>query len=313
MKLCDAILNYAEAANMSIITRVLDLPRELRNEIYDVLLAPDHAKHFAPCFNLIFGWRNYTQFRGPWLARNLDDGPEHFFHPRFVGMQFTTEILERFRDTIGQIQGWPIDDSHVHVRVDVADINLFLDRNRFGVGLSMEELTRDITLIIDFNYSHLYLGTSQPYDMKGLSFSEMCDAASIIPRILCTEQTNRQSGNDYSRSPAPRAVNLVIRTERSPELDNRILTPIARLVVSIWYRLLAGGCDSSIHFTFTDYENIEFPASTQNWTLEDWNENWEIRFTEDEKRELEEVFGETVENFELIWQVMQETILGESR
>ncbi|CAG5156756.1 uncharacterized protein ALTATR162_LOCUS4551 [Alternaria atra] len=105
-----AVQSYTHDANMAIIARVLQLPQELRDNIYMYLWGTD--EEHDPSRSLLYWWDSFDE---PWFSKDddlcksrwlktvsMNLRPPHFIDKSFVGPVFAKEALKRFKDTVGK-------------------------------------------------------------------------------------------------------------------------------------------------------------------------------------------------------------------
>lgn len=147
-----AILGYSYAANMSIVARVLQLPRELRDTVYTYLW--DIETHRDRQRELLYWWEHFDQ---PWVIKGLpglpkmqqssvtDLKPPHFVDKALVGRHFASEVLIRLRDIVGKDLR-PHGERSPVAEFALIDVSLesFMEKDVFGVGMTMEEVVRNL-------------------------------------------------------------------------------------------------------------------------------------------------------------------------
>ena len=314
-KVCAAVINYAYVANPAIVVRVLNLPRELRDTIYMYLWEPDARSD--PNRDLLYWWEHFDE---PWMlqgvdlcnspcAANMTDlRPPHFIDQAFVSQKFAREVLKRFKDTIGKDlrplanQRNPVSEFQV---ID-ASIDAFVKKDVLGVGITMEELVRNLNLRIDFQCDALgndedvdiespFAGTREIKRQKYLA--ELNKGVAALLGIPYTERIINHDEHSKRLPTQPRTVTLVIRQESATDIQDSLM-PILKLVCCAYKGLREKGFTVKIQYHSDEIGlKVIFEEDVWAWTDKDWRMNLKdknVSKVEPEERNLEkssEVWG----------------------
>ncbi|KAF1837550.1 hypothetical protein BDW02DRAFT_595387 [Decorospora gaudefroyi] len=275
-KLHKAILSYAHAANMAVVVRVLNLPRELRDTIYTHLW--DVEKECDPNRDLIYWW---DSFQEPWFEKdeNLRGSPwpttsetglrpPHFIDQEFVGSKFATEALKRFKDTVGK------DLRQIGEKNPVAECPLidgtvrdFVKKDMFGLGITMEYLVRNLDLRVNFQCDVLSgdeYAESQKSDAEELAEG---GEANCAPENYLAEL-------DEGLSPW-----LVIRQEYYFSARSHRAS-ILKLVARAYHGLRDKGFILKVQYYSQEAGlKVLFEDDVWGWTSEDWAANLQRKNT----------------------------------
>lgn len=285
-KLHAAILGSACAAAMEIVPRILNLPRELRDNIYTHLW--DFDKIHDPSRDLIYWWDSFDE---PWFEKDDDlsksswftsprrhQRPPHFVDKVFVGPTFAKEVLKSFKGTVGK------DLRPVGERYPVAECRLFdsviedfVKKDTFGVGITMEELTRNMDLHVTFQCDVLadedVLGdTEEKRDELEEYFSVLEDAAAALLSITPTNRIITHTENSRHVEVRPRTVTLVIGQE-SGFLDDGFLR-ILEIISRVYHGLRRKGFTVKVRYYSEAIKlKVLFKDDVWEWTYADWKDN----------------------------------------
>ncbi|CAO2650711.1 Nn.00g020030.m01.CDS01 [Neocucurbitaria sp. VM-36] len=289
-----AILIYAHAANIAVVARVLELPREIRDTIYMHLWVGDGHQDFQR--HLLYWWELFDQ---PWIIQGIDPPwntyvtdlkPPHFIDQAFVGPNFAKEVLVQLQDAIGKdlrpCDGNPISEFSL---ID-ASMEEFVRKDTFGVGLTMEELVRNLDLRINFQCDVLYgdeierdgevepnadetqeTRSCEPARQKHLADLE--DGVKALLTIPYSDRITIHDGEKKRLSSRPRIITLVIRQENAIDLEIS-LVPILRLVASAHKGLSKTGFTVRILYHSDEVGlKVLFSEDTWTWSDKDWEDN----------------------------------------
>ena len=290
-KLCVAVIDYAYAANPAIVARVLNLPRELRDTIYLYLWEPDAQSD--PNRDLLYWWEHFDE---PWMLQGVDLcnsacsanmtnlRPPHFVDQAFVSQKFATEVLKRFKDSIGKDlrplanQKSPVREFHM---LD-ASVEAFVQKDVLGVGKTMEELVRNLNLRIDFQCDALEdddavddgsppTATNEVERRKYLA--ELHEGVAALVAIPYNERTVIHDGHSKRLQTLPRTVTLVIRQESAINTQDSLM-PILNLVRRAYKGLRGKGFTVKIQYHSDEIGlKVVFEDDAWAWTDDDWRVN----------------------------------------
>lgn len=276
-----AILTYAEAANNTITSRILNLPRELRDTIYMHLWEPDSRGD--PNRNLLYWWEHFDE---PWIRKdripmsstsstNISNlRPPHFVDQTFVGRLFAVEVLKWFKDSIGKdLRPHRTYNPIAECLLLDASMEAFVKKDAFGVGITVEELTRNLDLNIDFQCDAL---ENEEDDAGKENEKYLHDLDNGSSALLNMPYTNRmiiydQTGRNIAVR--PRIITFAIRQECSTSIK-ATLVPILKLVLRAYKGLKAKGFTVKVRYHSEELGlKVTFDEATTSWTDEDWHRN----------------------------------------
>lgn len=297
LKLYSALLGYSRVATRSLIARILHFPRELRNAIYDALL--EVANNRDPRLDLVYYWR---YFHDPWLA-SVYFGVTHFFHHEFVGHFFANELLERFRDTVGEhFASKGYDHAQRNPNVNLAHLATFMDKDYFGIGKSMEELSRSLDLTIEIGYNHIEHDYMSWPRYEIMNISELSKTISPLLKIPAVRRGNvfgeAHAGAAYANA---RRINLRIYDNFDEEPEVEYLKPIVRLVVRLCRRLREKGFLATFQYR-NDAQEIGLTYEAEDRQV-DWDHHHQL-FVESQ---IETAPGQRALS-EHVWSLFKEVI-----
>ena len=283
---------------MTVVGRVLELPREIRDTIYTHLWDSDGDLDFQR--HLLYWWELFDQ---PWVINGIDTSdslwgagatdlkPPHFVDQAFVGADFAREVLVRLQDTVGKDlrhgEGSPITEFSL---ID-ASMEAFVKKDAFGVGKTMEELVRNLDLRIIFQCDVLDEDegvTSVDEEADKLerlecqkaselarqeNLAELEDGITALLGIPCSNRITIHDGQTKRLSSRPRIITLVIRQECAINISNS-LVPILRLVARARQGLGETGFKVKILY-HSDEIGLKtlFEEDVWTWSDKDWKEN----------------------------------------
>ncbi|RMZ68914.1 hypothetical protein GMOD_00002805 [Pyrenophora seminiperda CCB06] len=278
-----AILRYTCAANMAIVARVLELPRELRDTVYAHLWGFDEDKD--PNRDLLYWWDSFDE---PWFKKDDDvskspwlEGfgrclrPPHFVDKAFVGDRFAKEVLLQFKDSVGRDLR-PTGEKPPVAECGLMDISMkeFVKKDMFGLGLTLEELVRNLDLRINF----------LPDDEPVLAISDdmsayLSEADNGITALLTIPYTNRIiTHNEYFRDfqTRPRIITLGIWQEDN--FEDELHISILKLIARAYHGLRAKGFTVKFQYSSESIElKVLFEDDVWDWTQDDWTRNLNVR------------------------------------
>lgn len=295
-----AILRYTNTANMDVVARILNLPRELRDNIYMQLWQPGEKRD--PTRSVICWWE---LFHEPWFSVDHDPDtpaglsmlymnlrPPHFIDRSFVGSVLAKEALKLFRDIVGKDLR-PIDDEDPVSECLLLDTSVadFVRKDVFGVGFTMEELVRNLDLRVTFQCDALTdiefyeIQKSKTLDQGSLTtdataytredyLSEINDGVTALLGISHTERVTTHNEHCRHMQTRARVVTLAIRQEEDfgPTWDDppRFL----KLVARAYHGLRAKGFTVKVQYYSEEIElKVLFEDDVWEWTSNDWEEN----------------------------------------
>ena len=280
-----AILRYTCAANMVVIARVLELPRELRDAVYMHAWEFDEDKD--PNRDLLYWW---DSFDDPWFRKDDDVSkspwvkgfyrflrPPHFVDKAFVGEQFAKEALMQFKDGVGRDLR-PTGERNPVAECRLMDTSLgeFVNKDIFGLGLTLEELVRNLDLRINF-IPDAVPALLMADDMNAY----LSDVDHSVTALLTIPYTNRIiTHNEHSRhfQTRPRIIDLAICHEAN--FEDELLMCMLKLVARAYHGLRAKGFTVKIHYRSEVIKlGLLFEDDFWDWTEDDWRVNLTARNT----------------------------------
>ncbi|KAF1841137.1 uncharacterized protein K460DRAFT_380857 [Cucurbitaria berberidis CBS 394.84] len=275
-QLYDAILRYATAANLTVVSRVLKLPREIRDTIYTHLWDSGGQQDFQR--DLLYWWEHFDQ---PWVIRGIhpcesfgktgatDLKPPYFVDQAFFGADFAREVLVRLQDTVGKdlrpCERNPIAEFSL---ID-ASIEAFVKKDAFGVGKTMEELVRNLDLRINFQCdNHMSSELARQNHI-----AELEEGITALLSIPYSDRITIHDGQMKQLSSRPRIITLVIRQECAIDISVS-LVPILRLVARARKGLSRTGFTMKILYHNDEIGlKILFEEDVWAWSDKDWKTN----------------------------------------
>ncbi|EOA82133.1 hypothetical protein ACJQWK_05382 [Exserohilum turcicum] len=326
-KLHAAILNYMRDANTALIARILKLPRELRDAIYMYLwdFEPDNDPNAAllehwGAFDDAWFYKSEDVSNSPWLdSPKTIERPPYFVDKAFMGPVAAREILECFRDVVGRDQR-PDDSGNLpDDQCTINDLSIldFVTKDVFGVGMTMEELTRNLNISIQFNADYMF----EPESLEEMQNSMASTRGSNIGKrsefyaklngyataFIGIPATNRIITADEITSDlyvGPRLVTLEIFDES--DCSDSALPDISSLVVRMYKGLRANGFEVNIRCLCDFIQlNVQFEDDVWGWTDADWEnklpgKGWFADYLEDS----------VIETRTRVWLQLREYLFG---
>jgi hypothetical protein len=262
---------------MAVVARVLELPRELRDTVYEYLW--DFERDYDPNRDLLYWWDAFDE---PWFGFHerisksprlrmpaIGLRPPHFVDKAFVGPKFAREALERFKDAIGKDLR-PVGDKNPVAECGLIDVSMedFAKKDVFGVSLTMEDLVRNLDLRINFQCDAL-----SNIDIAGLEDEHLTDVNDNVIALINIPYTYRIiTHNENSRhlQTRPRIVTLAIRQEYGFS-DRSDLQSILKIVARAYHGLKGKGFTVKVQYYSEDIElKVLFEDDVWEWTDEDW-------------------------------------------
>lgn len=299
VKLHTAILNYTKAANMTLVSRVMNLPRELRNAIYMHLWVTDGRKD--PSRDLVYWWDSFDEpwfiigddlNDSPWITTNATDlRPPHFVDHSFVGRLFAKEVLLQFKDTVGK------DLREQDTKLPVAEFALtdesmmdFAEKDAFGVGLSMHQVVQNLDLRINFECDALIAddtkendtdeenhGVDEGHCLQSRHVAQLENGVKALLSMPYSDRVIVRDGLSKRIHNRRRMVTLVLRQEDSFHVRES-LPVFLKLVNRASCGLRNKGFDVKVQYRS---EEIGFNVAVENdaraWTSDEWNDNFSRR------------------------------------
>lgn len=331
-KLHTAILTYAQAANMAVISRILNLPRELRDSIYIQLFAVSEGHD--PRRDLLYWWECFDQpwFRlgddihdSPWLTTSVTGiRPPHFIDPAFVGTQFAKENLKLFRMMMGKDMRLENDKNPI-AEFTLMDESAedFVGKDAFGVGMTMQTLTDNLDLCVNFQCDSMDFGpndisfldaVSEGYDATSISTESVSRTESHITRrhigdlhtgvlALCTLSFSNRVIIQPQRVDRPKIVTIVVRQEFS---SYKALMITLQLITNLYHSLKKKGFVLRVQYRSEEIGlKVVFGEDVTTWTEDDWRTNFTDRNTSQADQSMENVRQQRV-----VWNMFKKTVFG---
>lgn len=302
-RLHTAILTYAIQANMTIVVRILNLPQELRDLIYSFLFEPYRGQD--PKRNLLYWWECFDQpwFQigedirdSPWLTTTITGiRPPHFIDRVFVGEQCAREILRLFRKIIGK------DMRSEDKRNAIGEFALtdesakdFMAKDVFGVGVTMQRLTDNLDLCVNFQCDSLDHDTDDVSSQRALDSrtqaasltaesAESADRKQHLENLkigvlsLCALPCSNRTIVLPQRIVRPRVVTILVRQECC---SYKALVDILDLVKCLYRELKKKGFVLRVRYHSEEIGlKVLFEEDVWTWTEEDWRTNFPSRNT----------------------------------
>ncbi|OAL50450.1 hypothetical protein IQ07DRAFT_426674 [Pyrenochaeta sp. DS3sAY3a] len=292
-----AFIDYTEAANKSITSRILNLPRELRDAIYNYLWEPD--SRCDPNRDLLYWWEHFDE---PWIAQDSMSRhsslpviitslrPPHFVDHAFVGKPFAIEVLKWFKDSIGKdLRPQGTQNPVAECLLLDASMEAFVNKDIFGVGMTVDELTRNLDLNIDFQCDALESALDEGVSaLLNMPFTQ---------RMVIYDQTRKNV------TVRPRIITFAIRQECVTSI-HATLVPILRLVLRAYKGLKTKGFTVKVRYHSEELGlKVTFDNATFSWTEDDWRKNLqEKNVSRVERAEVD------VEKQALAWMTIKEEL-----
>jgi hypothetical protein len=283
------MLRYTNAANMLIVTHVLQLPQELRDQIYMHLWRVD-GKH-DPSRSLVYWWDSFDE---PWFSAHetpfMNLRPPHFIDKSFVGPNFAKEALKQFKNAVGKDLR-PISDKNPIAECGLLDTSMedFVRKDVFGIGVTVEELVRNLDLRVNFQCDALThdefaeIQKSRVHDQRSLVadtaiysredyLRDLDDGVTALMSIPPTRRVITHDENSRHIQTRARIVTLAIRQE--DDFIVRDPSPILKLVARTYHGLRAKGFTVKVQYYSEEIElNVLFEDDVWEWTDDDWKKN----------------------------------------
>jgi hypothetical protein len=285
-RLIAAILRYTYAANMAVVARVLELPRELRDNVYSHLW--DVEEDHDPNRDLIYWWDSFEErwFDRTITIRNsprlsmpaLGLRPPHFVDKALVGASFAREVLERFKDTVGKDLR-PVGKRNPVAECGLIDMDVedFVKKDVFGVGITVEELARNMDLTINFQCDALT--SIEVADCQDRCLENLGDNVTALISIPYTDRIITHKENSRQLQTRPKIITLTIRQE-SGFTDRDDIRSILKLVARAYNGLREKGLTVKVQYYSIEIGlKMLFEDDVWGWTDEDWTLNLEKKNT----------------------------------
>ncbi len=303
-KLCASLLTYIRASNASLIARVLNLPRELRDTVYSHLWEAS-SQLGDPSRALLCWWEHFDLL---WLLPGVNENddpcepnatglrPPHFVDQALVGREFASEVLKSLKDNVGKdLRGRAGGTTDPVAEVYVLDASLlgFVEKDVLGVGKTMEELCRNLDLGIAFQCDVLEEGGDEtPKEEKRMYIAELDEGVDALLSIPYTERIIVHDGSSRRLQVRPRIVTFVIRQESADDLPDS-LAPFLKLVSRAYSGLKEKGFTVKIQYHSDEIGlKVNFEADVWTWTDKDWQTNMKdknVSKVEPEEQDAERV------------------------
>lgn len=297
-KLHSAILCYGRAENESIVHQLMKLPRELRDTVYKHLWEPDESHD--PGRDLLYWWDFFEEqwfrigndlYAAPWVTTDTTWlRPPYFVYQAFLPQSFVREVLLLFKDMVGKdlrLQGKRLPVAEFALAYD--SLEDFVQKDIFGVGLTMQELVQNLDMRINVycdalineegscdgaseiqvNGSRLHADDSKDL-LSDSAIRQLETGITALISIPYSERVIVHDGQSRCLQTRPRIVTLIIRQEDSFHVRISLvacLKAVARayhgleekdFVVNVQYRSEDIGFD------------VIFEKDAWSWSLEDW-------------------------------------------
>ncbi|CAN9161978.1 unnamed protein product [Alternaria sp. RS040] len=293
-----AVHSYTHDANMEIVTRVLQLPQELRDDIY-MHLWELNDKH-DPSRSLLYWWDSFDE---PWFSRDDDPNksrwlktplmtlrPPHFIDKCFVGPVFAKEALKQLKDSVGKDLR-SIGDRNPVAECGLLDASMedFVEKDVFGVGITVEELVRNLDLRVNFQCDALTddefaeiqkskahnrgpLRTGATTYTRDDYLQDLGDGVAALLSIPHTERVITHNEHGRHLNTTARVITLAIRQE--DDFIWRDHSAILKLVARAYHGLRAKGFAVKIQYYSEELElKVLFEDDVWEWTSDDWDRN----------------------------------------
>jgi hypothetical protein len=280
-KLRAGLLSHTHAANMVIVARVLELPRELRDNVYSYLWSIGNYCDQDSNRDLIYWWDNFEQ---PWFEKQeqvsyssgvcmvaMNLRPPHFVDKSFVGAKFAHKVLKRFKDTVGRDLR-PFEGENPLAECGLIDVDMedFVKKDVFGVGVTVEELVRNLDLRVTFECDAL---SGEDTDSEDNYLSELEDSVAALISIPYTDRVITHNESSRKLLTRPRIVTLAIRQE-SGFSDRSDLQSILKLVARAYRGLKENGFTIKVQYYSEEIGfKVLFEDDVWGWTSKDWTKN----------------------------------------
>jgi hypothetical protein len=296
---------------MAVVTCVANLPQELRDNIYTQLWEMD-GKH-DPTRSLFCWWESFYE---PWLSKGDDPSkppwqsaayanlrPPHFIDRSFVGSVFAKEALKVLKDSAGRDLR-PIGETDPVTECGLLDTSMrdFFCKDVFGVGVTMEELVRNLDLRVTFQCDALNddefpemeeskESEGSETDDEGPSsadkkvytledyLSGLNDGVTALLGISHTERVTTHNEHVRHMRTRARVITLAIRQEEGFEWRDH--SPLLKLVARAYHGLRAKGFTVKVQYYSEGIElKVLFEDDVWEWTENDWERNliWKNTF-----------------------------------
>jgi hypothetical protein len=242
----DAGDEYMKESNLELAGRVLALPREIRDIIYDNLWNRDPP----PFYEMLWPEDGHSWGRkcsGP-PCRCMINLP-HFVDCNFMGKQFAKEALESFKVVAG---GYIMD-----LIVPANDLNGFINYDAFHVDITPEELFRGVHL--EIMLGNFVYGDGNTYAaVEAHVTSKLKESAKLLLSIPYTPE---------------RAItfNVTHAHERTVNLRDAL-----RLLKPAFQGLKDKGFEMKLTYICYDTDiEWKFGRDAWEWSADDWQDNLE--------------------------------------
>jgi hypothetical protein len=305
-KLHAAILSHTHAANMTVVARILELPRELRDHVYARLW--DIEENCDPNRDLIYWW---DSFEKPWLEKDdeissspwlrtpaLGLRPPHFVDKAFMETKFVREVLTRSKDAAGKDLR-SVGDRNPVAECELIDMSVkdLVEKDVFGVGITVEELIRNMDLRVSFQTDAL---RDTVVELKDEYLKDLHDNVTALISITYTDRIITHNENSRHLQTRPRIVTLAIRQEYG-FTDRTNLRSILKHVARAYHGLREKGFRVKVQYYSEEIGlKVLFEDDVWGWTSQDWTANLE------QKNTISEYYAEQADianNFqERVWE-----------
>jgi hypothetical protein len=222
--------------------------------------------------------------------------PPHYIDKSFVGAVFAKEALKLFKDTVGK------DLRSIGEKDPVAECGLldtsmedFVKRDVFGVGVTMEELVRNLDMRVTFQCDALtddefaeiqkskthgqgLLMTDMTVYTQEEYLSDLNDGVTALLGISHTERVTTYNERCRHVQTRARVVTLAIRQE--DDFMGRYQSCILKLVARAYHGLRAKGFRVKVQYYSEEIElKILFEDDVWEWTSNDWERNLVVKNT----------------------------------
>lgn len=238
--------NFAKTPNLELAARVLALPREIRDIIYDNLWNRDPP----PFYEMLWPENGYSWGKkcpGPPCdcMKNLP----HFVNCNFMGKQFAREVLESFQAVAG---GYIMD-----FRVPANELGDFIGSDAFHVGITPEELFREVFL--EIMLGNFVYGDGKVY---ALVESQITTKLKEVAKLLLS---------------IPYAPEREITFNITHALERTVnLRDVLRILKPAFQGLKEKEFEVKLHYICYNADiDWKFGRDTWEWSAENWQDNLE--------------------------------------
>ncbi|KAG9186934.1 hypothetical protein G6011_10042 [Alternaria panax] len=283
---------------MAIVARVLQLPQELQDNIYTHLWEMNEKQD--PSRSMLYWWDSFDE---PWFSVDDDIGksrwlrtplmnlrPPHFIDKCFVGPIFAKEALQTFKDSVGKDLR-PVGEKSPVAECGLLDTSMedFAKKDVFGVGVTMEELVRNLDLRVNFQCDALTddefaeVQKGKVHDQGSLVTDTteytredyLCDLNDGVTALLGIPPTERiTTHNEHGRLIQTRARVVTLAIRQEDDFISRDHSAILKLVARAYHGLRPKGFTVKVQYYSEEIElKVLFEDDVWEWSVMDWDRN----------------------------------------